>query len=118
MRTTLTLLIFTLATFGLSAQNISATNAPAVSGMSPLSQPIIIPVVVHVVYNSVSQNISESQIMSQIEVLNKDFNGTNSDISKVPSYFAPLAGKSGFTFQLAKMDPSGQVTNGIIRKPT
>ncbi len=48
---------------------------------------IQIPVVVNVVYNTPAQDIPLSQIQSQIDVLNADFGGTNTDIRKVPSYF-------------------------------
>ena len=44
-----------------------------------------IPVVFHVVYNSSEQNISDAQILSQLDVMNDDFNRTNSDAFMVPS---------------------------------
>ena len=40
-----------------------------------------IPVVFHVLYNTPIQNISDAQILSQLEVMNDDFNRTNSDIA-------------------------------------
>ena len=40
-----------------------------------------IPVVVNVLYRTAAENISAAQIQSQIDVLNADFEGTNSDIS-------------------------------------
>jgi tRNA1(Val) A37 N6-methylase TrmN6 len=39
-----------------------------------------IPVVVNVLYNTAAENISLTQIQSQIDVLNADFNATNSDL--------------------------------------
>ena len=48
---------------------------------------IEIPVVVNVVYKAQAENISVAQIQSQIDILNADFSGTNTDINKVPSYF-------------------------------
>lgn len=79
---------------------------------------IIIPVVVHILYNTSVQNISDAQIMSQIAVLNKDFRGTNADRIKTPSYFSSLSADAGFEFRLAKIDPSGYATTGIVRKQT
>ncbi|MGZ5190860.1 MAG: hypothetical protein ACXWCZ_07540, partial [Flavisolibacter sp.] len=71
--------------------------------------PKIIPVVVHVIHDGGTNNISDLQIQSQIDVLNEDFrkifgsngygNGVDTDIE----------------FCLAKKDPLGKCTNGIIR---
>ncbi|MBE7169839.1 MAG: T9SS type A sorting domain-containing protein [Williamsia sp.] len=89
------------------AQNAGST--PAV---------ITIPVVVHVLYNNAQQNISDAQIRSQLDVLNKDYSGTNADRSQTPAYFANLAADCGFQFKLASQDPDGLATNGIVRKYT
>ncbi len=48
---------------------------------------MIIPVVVNVLYRTAAENISLGQIQSQIDVLNEDYKGTNSDVSNVPSIF-------------------------------
>lgn len=61
-----------------------------------------IKVVVHVLYNKKDQNISDSQIKSQLTVLNKDYAGNNSDLSKTPREFKGKIGKSGIRFKLAK----------------
>jgi hypothetical protein len=79
---------------------------------------IIIPVVVHVLYNKDHENISDDQILSQIESLNADFSKANPDFKNVPPVFAALAANTGIVFQLAKSDPSGRATTGIIRKKT
>lgn len=69
---------------------------------------IEIPVVVNVIYSTSSENISNSQIQSQIDVLNKDFNALNSDYNSVPSLFANVKAKVGITF----------VLDQIVRKST
>lgn len=79
---------------------------------------VSIPVVVHVVYNTTSQNISDAQVLSQINILNQDFRKLNSDISLVPSAFSGLAADCEIEFCLAKRDPNGNATNGIVRKST
>lgn len=69
----------------------------------------IIPVVVHVIHSGGSENISDEQIQSQIKILNEDFRR--------------MAGTNGFglgvdaeiEFCLAKKDPQGRCTNGILR---
>ncbi len=79
---------------------------------------ITIPVVVHVLYNTESQNLSEKQVVSQIEVLTKDFRNQNTDRSKLPAWFTGLAADCGIEFKLARTDPRGFATNGILRRKT
>ena len=55
--------------------------------ISVYKQSMSIPVVFHVLYNTPIQNISDSQILSQLEVMNDDFNRTNSDAFQIPSDF-------------------------------
>ena len=71
-------------------------------------QPYIIPVVVHVIHLGEAvgsgSNISESQIEDAIDGLNQ--------------YFANSSGMGSnieLAFHLAKRDPNGQATNGIVR---
>ncbi|MDO7886091.1 GEVED domain-containing protein [Hymenobacter cheonanensis] len=79
---------------------------------------VTIPVVVHVLYNTAAQNITDAQVQSQIDVLNADYHKLNGDLSKVPAAFASLVGDAGVQFVLAKQDPSGKATTGIIHKST
>lgn len=68
-----------------------------------------IPVVVHVIHTGGSENISEAQIQSQIQILNEDFGklpGTPGDGNGVDTKVR---------FCLAKRDPNGNCTNGIVR---
>jgi hypothetical protein len=77
-----------------------------------------IPVVIHVLWNTSTQNISDAQIMSQIDILNKDYQLLNSDTSLVPTAFKSLVADCRISFCLAQRDPSGNATTGIIRKQT
>ena len=79
---------------------------------------VIIPVVVHVLYNTAAQNISDAQVQSQIAVLNEDFRKLNADASKTPALFAGLAADANVQFVLAKRDPNGLATTGVIHKST
>ena len=94
--------------FAAQPDNGTAQRSTAVS--------LTIPVVVHVLYNTTAQNVSDAQIASQIAVLNEDFQKLNADVSKTPSAFAPLAANVNIAFTLAKRDPNGNATTGIIRK--
>lgn len=78
-----------------------------------------IPVVVHVIHTGEAEgrgvNISDEQILSQIEVLTEDFRRMNADASKTPPIFEPFAADLELEFVLAKQDPEGLATTGIVR---
>ena len=61
---------------------------------------IEIPVVVNVLYRTTAENISLTQIQSQIDVLNKDFNALNSDYNSVPPLFSGVKANVGISFVL------------------
>lgn len=69
---------------------------------------IEIPVVVNVLYRTAAENISLAQIQSQIDVLNNDFNATNSDFDQVPTLFSGVKANIGISF----------VLDGVNRKAT
>lgn len=62
--------------------------------------PYIIPVVWHVFHNKGSGKMSKAQVVTAIEVLNDNFSGTSIE------------------FQLAKIDPDGYCTDGIVFNTT
>jgi hypothetical protein len=78
-----------------------------------------IPVVVHIIHNGepigAGINISDEQILSQINVLNKDFQRLNSDANQTPQEFEPFAGNLSVKFILARQDPTGNPSTGIVR---
>lgn len=79
----------------------------------------LIPVVIHVVHSGqaegVGANIPESQILEQIRILNEDFRRLNADAVSTPDEFLPVAADSYIEFVLAKQDPNGLPTDGIVR---
>jgi PKD repeat protein len=79
---------------------------------------ITIPCVVHVVWNTPQQNISEDQILSQIDILNKDFRRMNSDTTNTPPPFKPLGADCEIEFKMARRDPANNPTLGITRTQT
>ena len=79
---------------------------------------VTIQVVVHVVYKTDEENISDEQIESQIEVLNKDYRGTNPDRENVPAPWTSLTADPNIQFALATKDPKGKPTTGINRVET
>lgn len=78
-----------------------------------------IPVVVHIVHKGeavgTGANLSEAQILSQIAVLNRDFNRLNTDAANTPSEFQAVAANMDIEFILAQQTPDGLSTNGILR---
>jgi hypothetical protein len=86
------------------ARATSETNAYLRRGMPTARIGITtIQIVVHVVYNEDDQNISDAQINSQVDVINRDFRGTNADIAQVPTVFQPLVGDARIQFRLANV---------------
>lgn len=76
-----------------------------------------VPVVVHIVEPAEGENlnITNERIIEQMEILNDDFRRTNEDAINTPSVFLPVAADTEIEFHLAKQDPSGNPTNGIVR---
>lgn len=81
-----------------------------------------IPVIVHIIHNNETvntalatsgNNLNAAQVINQINILNKDFNGTNTDTTLIPAVFKPLMGKFGVNFCLAVVNPTG----GILAEP-
>jgi hypothetical protein len=95
-----------------TAQALANPSANRTAGV------VTIPVVVHVLYNTAAQNVSDAQIAAQIDVLNKDYSKTNSDVNLTPAMFAGLAANTNVQFTLAKRTPTGTATTGIIHKQT
>jgi hypothetical protein len=85
---------------------------------------VIIPVVVNVLYKTTAQNISLAQIQSQINVLNADYAGTNTDYNTTPSYFQSVrAGDTKIRFVLDQVirkstNKTSWSTNNAMKKGT
>jgi len=87
---------------------------------SDRSDSIIIPVVFHVIHDNGIGNISHEQILDAMRILNEDFNRLNADSvdtrNTADAPFLPRAANSKICFQLAKLDPNGNCTNGVERR--
>ncbi len=90
----------------------SQMNRPATPASLP--GPITIPVVVHIVLPN-PWLITDEAVEYFINRLNTDFSGLNADSSNAGAFLA-LRGHSLLRFVLAKRDPAGNFTTGIIRK--
>ncbi|MFT3824513.1 MAG: M43 family zinc metalloprotease [Chitinophagaceae bacterium] len=107
-----------LAAIEKAIQQSKETTTTGTSGSTAGMQVITIPVVVHVLYNSPALNLTDAQIQSQIEVLNRDFRKLNTDTINTPLVFKSRAADCFIEFKLAKVDPRGRATSGIVRKST
>ncbi len=78
-----------------------------------------IPVVIHVFHKGESVgtgvNLSDERLKEQIDSLTADFRRMNADAINTPSEFLPVAADIEIEFVLAKQDPAGNPTNGIVR---
>jgi hypothetical protein len=97
---------------------IASRPASNLAGDTSALQIINIPVVIHLLYNTPAQNISDAQILSQFDVLNKDYRRQNADTVNTPNPFKSLGADARISFCLAQVDPNGRRTTGIIRKAT
>ncbi len=102
-------------------QSITPVNNPK-GGDNSTQSVFNIPVIVHVIHNaealnSISAttggNLNAAQIIDQINILNKDFNGNNADTNLIPAVFKPLLGKFQVNFCLAVVNPTG----GVLAEP-
>ncbi len=78
-----------------------------------------VPVVVHVVHQGEplgeGRNIPLAQVEDQIRILNEDFRRQNADSVNTQELFQPLAADVGVEFVLARQDPDGLLTDGVVR---
>lgn len=77
-----------------------------------------IPVVFHIIYKNESEYVSFEQVMSQLEVLNQDFNRTNPDANLTPAQFQDVAADCNISFCLAQRTENNDTTSGITYTQT
>lgn len=80
----------------------------------------LVPVVVHILHDDGIGNISYAQIQDALDILNIDYNRLNADTADTRNTadapFKPHAASMDIEFRLARIDPSGNCTNGVVRK--
>lgn len=100
----------------LAKQELEAfTQAYTSSSSGRSSETLTIPVVFHIVHAGGQENISDAQIHSAVEVMNEDFNAQTPGMESVVSSFQDVVGDVNIEFKLARIDPNGNCTNGIVR---
>lgn len=76
---------------------------------------IIIPIVFHVITDNGNGNVTKAEVVNAVNVLNRDFQRMNADTSNTRSIFKPYAASLDLEFRLARKDPNGNCTEGIVR---
>jgi PKD repeat protein len=90
-----------------------AVELNRINSSSKVAVPVYtVPVVFHIMGN---QNVSDQTFINIIDYINNDFAKTGADVSTINPAFASLYVDSEIRFALAKKDPTGKCTNGIIR---
>jgi len=74
----------------------------------------VIPVVMHVFHNGDDGKMGMEQALSGLEVLNNDFNGLNDGWDSIEPEFDTIKSTIDIRFCLAKIDPEGNSTSGLI----
>jgi hypothetical protein len=74
-----------------------------------------IPVVFHI-YGTVQsgKTVTYEKIVNHLKQLNDDFNGLNADYNTVESFFQARRSTLNIQFKLAKIDPNGGCTTGVV----
>ena len=90
------------------------TNSPSTLAKGG-EEEYIIPVVFHVIHNNGPENISDAQIMDGLENLNDFYDASLPFLDEVVSEFQDIVADMNVRFMLAKLDPEGNCTNGIVR---
>lgn len=93
-------------------QQIQAMRTASTTAIGINTQ-ITIPVVFHIV-NPNPSIVTDEMIYKQLDVLNRDYSGFNSDSFNAPVFY-PLRAHSKIKFELAKRSPRGCDTIGIVR---
>lgn len=75
----------------------------------------VIPVVFHVYGTSFNgRTVTLAKIQDALARLNEEFQGLNADYNTVESFFQARRGKLSIEFKLAKIDPYGGCTTGVV----
>ena len=79
----------------------------------------VIPLVVHVFHDySPNTFVSKDHVLDAVRILNRDIKALNPDTANIDPAFKPVIGGLNVRFELAKIDPDGECTDGITRTYT
>ncbi len=74
--------------------------------------------VLHIIQRPNEVQITDARIQTQMDRINRDFQGLDDNRSLIPELFHENIGFPNFEFVLADEDPNGRPSEGIVRKQT
>lgn len=96
-------------------QNLNSAKTSSVNA----NYTFTVPVVFHVLHLGENVgtgiNVSDALLQSALDQVNRDYARQGSDTVNIDPLFEPLYKNSHMHFELAKKDPHGNCTNGIVR---
>lgn len=95
-------------------QALAASNNQASRSAMPATYTFTVPVVFHILHTNGPENVADAICVSALDQVNKDFGRLGSDVSAIDPLYEPLYVDSKMKFVLAKKDPSGNCTSGIV----
>lgn len=96
-------------------QALATQNNPASRSASiPATYQYTVPVVFHILHTNGPENVADAQCISALDQVNRDYGRLGSDIAAIDPLYEPLYVDSRMKFVLAKKDPSGNCTSGIV----
>lgn len=87
---------------------------PAQRGANSALPTFTIPVVFHVLHTNGTENVSDAACIAALDNVNKDYARGKGDTVNIDPLYEPLYVNSRIKFVLAKKDPQGNCTNGIV----
>jgi hypothetical protein len=90
-------------------------KANKAAGKSAAAPVYTVPVVFHILHQGGSENIPDANCIAALNWVNLDFSRTNFDANSTDAPFNTSYVDSEIKFMLARKDPNGNCTNGIVR---
>ncbi len=88
--------------------------AQRTSNVIPASYTFTIPVVFHILHMGGSENVDDADCITALSYVNKDYARLGNDTGLIDPLFDTAYINSHIHFELAKKDPMGNCTNGIV----
>lgn len=100
--------------FDLLSKKLAAAYIQRISNKTLVAS-YTIPVVFHIYGTTQNgQSVTYNKIVTALQKLNEDFNGLNPDYNTVQPLFQPIRSSLNIEFKLAKIDPNGNCTSGVV----
>lgn len=95
-------------------QALTKNNQARTANVIPASYTYTIPVVFHILHTNGPENVADALCISALDQVNRDYGRLGSDVNAIDPLYEPLYVDSKMKFVLAKKDPYGNCTTGII----